>query len=330
MLGACGNPYYNGPITDHFDGQRFYAPEPIEKKNWFSVLKWRLTAERKKFPDWVEIIPDKPPAKVDDTELRASFVNHATILLQTRGMNILTDPIWSMRCSPLSFIGPKRVNAPGITWEDLPKIDVVLISHSHYDHLDLPTVKNLVAQDNPLFIVPLGVDTIILKAAPSANVIALDWGQNHHYNDLVVHAEPTQHWSARMPFDNSKTLWASYVLSFGNENIYFSGDTGYASGQIFKNIGQKYGKFRFALLAIGAYEPRWFMKESHMNPDETVKVYQDINADYAMGIHFGTFQLTDEGRDEPPEALQKAVTNAGISQDHFRALQPGSSWVIPK
>jgi L-ascorbate metabolism protein UlaG (beta-lactamase superfamily) len=329
-LTACGNPYYQGPKSDHFDGTKFYAPEKIERKNWLAVAKWRFTADRQEWPEWVDIKPDTPPATIKGDELRVSFVNHATVLLQTQGMNILTDPIWSKRCSPLSFIGPKRVNAPGIAWNDLPKIDLVLISHAHYDHLDLPTVKKLVARDNPLVVVPLGVDTIIRKQNPNAKLQVLDWGQWAKVGAVTVHAEPTQHWSARTPWDANESLWASYVVDTGKDKYYFGGDTGYASGKIFKDIGKKYGSFRFAMIGIGAYEPRWFMKQSHIAPFEAVEIYKDINAQYAMPIHFGTFQLSDEGHDQPVQDLNAALEKAGISQEKFKVLQPGQSWVVPK
>jgi L-ascorbate metabolism protein UlaG (beta-lactamase superfamily) len=330
FLGACGNPYYQGPKTDHFDGERFSAPEPIEKKNWLAVAKWRFSSKPAKWPEHVDIQTDKPPAHVQGDELRVTFVNHATILIQTQGMNILTDPVWSERVSPISFIGPKRVNEPGIQWNDLPKIDVVLISHAHYDHLDLPTVKKLVKRDDPLFIVPLGVDTIIHGKVKQARTKAIDWSQSITENKVTIHAEPTQHWSARTPFDNSMSLWASYILQFGDEKLYFSGDTGYASGKIFKEIGKKYGPIRFAMIGIGAYEPRWFMKDSHIAPFEAVQIYQDINAEYAMPMHFGTFQLSDEGRDQPVQDLNTALDKAGISKQKFKALWPGQHWIVPK
>lgn len=331
MLGACNKPYYQGPVSDHFDGKQFSAPEKIEKKNWLAVARWRLTSQRKKWPEWVDYMPDTPPDHVSGEGLRASFVNHATVLLQTQGMNILTDPIWSQRCSPFSFIGPKRVTAPGIGWDSLPKIDVVLISHSHYDHLDLPTVKRLAEQDHPLFIVPLGVDTIIRDAVPGARIQAMDWHQAVKVNDhLTVHAEPTQHWSARTPFDDNKALWASYVLETPQDKIYFSGDTGYASGQVFRDIGKKYGGFRFAMLAIGAYEPRWFMQQSHMNPAEAVQVFKDLDARHAMPIHFGTFQLTDEAIDDPVKDLKAVLEQHKINEDAFQILHPGQAWMVPK
>lgn len=331
ILSGCSSPYYKGAPSDHFDGKKFFAPEKIEKKNWLAVARWRFGDTRKSWPEWVELgQTDKPPSEIKGNDLRASYINHATVLLQTRGLNILTDPIWSKRASPLGFMGPKRHHVPGVAWDDLPKIDLVVISHSHYDHLDLATVKRLTARDNPLFVVPLGVDAIIRRKIPHARLHAMDWGQSHVFNpELTLHAEPVQHWSARTPFDDNEALWASYVLSFGGENIYFSGDTGYASGQIFRDIGQKYGEFRFAMLAVGAYEPRWFMKESHINPAEAVQVYKDIHANHAMPLHWGTFQLTDEGRDEPIEALKAALDQQDISHKAFNVLLPGEAWMVP-
>lgn len=325
-----GNPLYRGAVSDHYDGERFFAPEPVPRKSLFSVLKWRLTAQRQAWPKWVEIETDHPPAWIMDRDLRVSFVNHATILLQTGGMNILTDPVWSRRCSPVSFLGPKRVHVPGIAWDDLPKIDLVLISHAHYDHLDLRTVKNLVARDNPVLIVPPGVDTLIRRVAPQARIQMVDWGQSVASGAATIHAEPTQHWSARSPFDYNRSLWSSYILDFGGRKIYFSGDTGYASGRIFKEIGRKYHGIHFAMIGIGAYEPRWFMHPAHIAPFEAVQIFKDIGATYAMPMHFGTFQLSDEGRDQPVTDLHAALDAAGISREMFRVLQPGQHWVVPE
>jgi len=323
VLSICNGPKYQGPVSDHFDGKHFSAPEPLPPKSWLDVWKWRLTARRMPWPQWVNITPDKPPAQVEGSQLRVSFVNHATFLLQTEGLNILTDPIWSDRASPLSFIGPKRVTAPGIVWNDLPKIDLVLISHSHYDHLDIPTLKKLVARDNPQIIVPLGVDTIIRNHMPQAKVQAMDWGQEDDFSGIAIHAEPTYHWSARSFWDRNETLWASYVIATPHGKIYFSGDTGYASGKVFREIGKKYGSIRFAMIGIGAYEPRWFMKPSHINPDEAVQVFQDIRAQHAVPMHWGTFQLSDEGRDQPVQDLYKALDTAKIPRQKFQALDPG-------
>lgn len=320
---SCGKPAYQGPVSDHFDGKVFSAPEPLAPKKWYDVWKWRLTAKREIWPEWVNITPSKPPVRVEGKALRVTFVNHATMLIQTEGVNVLTDPIWSKRCSPLSFIGPKRVHDPGVRLADLPPIDLVLISHSHYDHLDIPTLKDLVARDNPRLVVPLGVDSIIRKHIPDAQIQALDWGQDNIFNSLTVHALPTYHWSARSPWDRNETLWASYVIETPHGNLYFSGDTGYASGKIFREIGDKFGPFRLAMIDIGAYEPRWFMKGSHVNPLEAVFIFKDIRAERALAMHYGTFQLSDEAIDAPPHELREALEQEKVIADKFQALQPG-------
>lgn len=325
MLCACSKPPYQGPASDHFDGKHFSAPEPREDKSFLTVLKWRLTEHRAKWPSVVAMKTyDTPPATVAGDAIRASFVNHATFLLQTQGLNILTDPIWSERASPLSWWGPKRVHPPGIKWDQLPRIDVVIISHSHYDHFDLPTVKKLVARDNPLFVVPLGIDTLIERAVPSARTQALDWGQNTRIsNKVAIYAEPSQHWSARSPWDRNETLWASYVIDTSAGKIYFAGDTAYGSGKVFKTIGEKYGPLRLALIPIGAYEPRWFMQGSHANPHEAVEIFRDLKAQQALGMHYGTFQLTDEAIDQPVKDLAVALDAAKIAPEKFQALAPG-------
>lgn len=212
---------------------------------------------------------------------------------------------------------------PGIRWNDLPTIDLVLISHSHYDHLDIPTLATLVARDNPQIVVPLGVDSIIHKHIPAARVKAIDWGQSETLRDVTVHAEPTYHWSARTPWDRNETLWASYVIATKHGKLYFSGDSGYSSGKIFRDIGARYGPIRFAMIDIGAYEPRWFMRGSHVNPDEAVKIFRDIKAERAIPMHFGTFQLSDEAIDAPVRELYEALEAQKIPRDNFRALEPG-------
>lgn len=328
LVSACGNPYYKGPTTDHFDGTHFRAPEPLPNKTFWSVLKWRLKSDRATWDNWVDYDRGiKPVDRVPGQTIKATFINHSTFLLQTADLNILTDPIWSERASPFSFMGPKRVHAPGVDFDQLPKIDVVLISHSHYDHLDIPTIKNLIKAHDPLFIVPLGVDTIIHNNIKKARTKAVDWNNNVEIgHGVTVTAEPVLHWSARKPFNRNKTLWASYALVTPGGNIYFAGDTGYGSGKVFRDIGEKYGSFTLALLPIGAYAPRWFMAPSHINPDEAVMIYHDIHAKHAIGMHFGTFQLTDEGMDDPVKELAKSIARSDITTNDFETLKPGMSW----
>jgi L-ascorbate metabolism protein UlaG (beta-lactamase superfamily) len=324
---ACSNPAYQGPVSDHFDGKHFYAPEPIPNKSFLNVLKWRLTSHRTTWSNWVNYdVGVKPVDRVNGKGIKATFINHSTFLIQTAGLNMLTDPIWSERASPFSFWGPKRVHAPGIDFDQLPRIDVVMISHSHYDHLDMQTVKKLVAKDNPLFIVPQGVDTLIRNKVPAARLHATDWGQSVSVSDTTITAEPAQHWSARWLNDRNETLWASYVIKTPDAQVYFAGDSGYASGQVFRTIGAKYGSFDLAFLPIGAYEPRWFMAPAHMNPAEAVQVYQDLHAKHAIAMHFGTFQLTDEGMDQPVTDLAVARDAAGLTDQQFMVLKPGMSW----
>ncbi len=329
-VSGCSNKNYHGPVTDHFDGTHFYAPEPIPNKSLFSVLQWRLTSHRASWPRWVDYpAVAKPLHHVAETTIKATFVNHSTFLLQTAGLNMLTDPIWSERASPFSFLGPKRVHAPGIAFDDLPKIDVVIISHSHYDHFDIPTLQKLVARDNPLFIVPLGIDLLIHDKLPDARVTALDWSGSATVGSVTITAEPAQHWSARWLGDRNETLWASYVIAGPAGRIYFAGDTGYASGKVFKAIGAKYKSFDLALLPIGAYEPRWFMAPSHVNPAEALQIAQDIGAKHAIAMHFGTFQLTDEGTEQPVIDLNAALQKAGLNASYFEAFKPGMSWEQP-
>jgi L-ascorbate metabolism protein UlaG (beta-lactamase superfamily) len=329
-LMGCSEPYYKGPASDHFQNGVFHSLEPFEDKSFLSVLKWRLTAKRAAWPDRIDVVQHVPQATVTGPELRATFVNHATVLLQTQGLNILTDPIWSMRAGPLSWLGPKRVHAPGVAWHHLPKIDVVLISHSHYDHLDLSTVKKLVARDNPLFVVPLGVDAIIRRHVRHARLEAMDWGAARPYSDvLMVHLVPAHHWSARTPWDRNRALWGGFVLDTPGGKIYYSGDTGFGSGTIFRSVYAKFGPMRLAIVPIGTYQPRWFMRESHIDPNEAVTIFKMLHATAALGVHFGTFQLSDEAIDDPVKDLQAALAGNKISGDAFRALKPGQDWTLP-
>ena len=228
------------------------------------------------------------------------MVGHSTLLIQTAGLNILTDPVWSPRVSPLSFAGPKRVNPPGIAFSQLPPIDLVLVSHNHYDHLDLATLTRLKARHDPLVLTPLGNDAIIDGAVPGMRLSAHDWGDRVDIgNDVAIHVEPVHHWSARGARDRRMALWAGFVIETPAGKIYFAGDTGFHGGTNYRLMAEKHGGFRLAILPIGAYEPRWFMAPQHQNPEEAVQGMKLCNAAYAAGCHWGTFQLTDEPIDEP-------------------------------
>jgi len=308
-----------------------------DNKGLWAFLKWRWEKTFKDIPgvdDYHFKIDHSQHEAVRNNAERPSltWIGHATFLLQFAGLNILTDPQFSQRASPLSWAGPQRVVPPAIEIADLPEIDVAVISHDHYDSLDLDSVIALSKhnQQRPLtFIVPLGMkawfDDLDLK---TVNVVELDWSQGYTVQKVTFTAEPCQHWSKRTLFDAFERLWASFVIESGNKKIFFAGDTGYAKH--FTEIGKKYGKFDLALLPIGAYEPRWFMKSYHVNPEEAVKIHQDINSEYSVAMHWGTFILTDEPLDEPPQKLDVALKKFNIDNSAFEVYEHGETKFLDK
>jgi len=318
-------PSYKGKVSDHFDGKVFYNKNR-SPKTLSNFLKWQFGKEKTPWPKWRNISQSKPSYKrVASKELITTVINHSTILIQLDGLNILTDPIWSERTSPVSWTGPKRHHLPAIKIEDLPPIDLVLISHNHYDHLDLPTLKVLNKKFNPLFLVGLGND-ILLKQNKIENVKAMDWDDRVTFNGLEIFFTRVRHWSSRGLHDRFKTLWGGFVVRNNNKSIYFAGDTGYDDH--FKDTYKKYGPFNLALLPIGAYEPRWFMSASHMNPDDAAMAHRDLGSPFSIGIHYGTFQLTNEGIDTPIKDLEIAKKKYKISNDKFIAAIFGKEvWI---
>jgi L-ascorbate metabolism protein UlaG (beta-lactamase superfamily) len=229
-----------------------------------------------------------------------------------------------LRASPLSFAGPRRVNPPGIAFGNLPPIDAVLITHNHYDHLDVETVARLWRRDRPRLVAPLGNDTILKEAVPDIAVESLDWGGSVDLGHGVsVHCQPAKHWSARGLNDRRMALWCAYLLTTPAGAIYHVGDTGYGDGDIFRALRARFGAPRLALLPIGAYEPRWFMRPQHIDPADAVKILRDTGAETALGHHWGTFRLTNEAVDAPPQALAAALQAAALPPERFRALRPG-------
>ena len=325
------NPYYNGPASDHFNGTHFFNPDGIEPLGFGDLLRWQFGGGRQ---PWPKSVPSpyaaaKPDARVDGQDLRVTMVGHATLLVQVAGLNILTDPVWSERVSPFTFAGPKRVVQPGIAFDDLPPIDLVLVSHNHYDHLDIATLKRLHAKHRPRVVTPLGNDTIIRRAVPDMEMTSMDWGERIAHAGISIDAEPAHHWSARGGADRRMALWASFVLSTPAGKIYHIGDTGFHHGINYKAAQQKHGGFRLAILPFGAYEPRWFMKGQHQNPREAVSGMKLANAAYVAGHHFATFQLTDEAVDAPVKALQEAMREHDIAADRFRPLRAGEVFDVP-
>jgi L-ascorbate metabolism protein UlaG (beta-lactamase superfamily) len=282
------------------------------------VLRWQLTSRREPSPRFAaDVTPSKPPARVEGDELRITLVNHSTVLLQDRAANILTDPVWALRASPLQYIGPRRRRAPGILWGDLPPIHLVLLSHNHYDHLDLAAVRELAREGESQFVAPLGVGRWLRRKGVGP-VHELDWGDSVIAAGVTIHCVPAMHFSARGLFDRNKTLWCGYMIQSAGRSIYFAGDT--AFGEHFAWIRERFSALRLALLPIGAYEPRWFMSSVHMGPGEALKAHAILGAQTSIAIHHGTFQLADEGIDTPAKLLR-----ASAPPDSFLLLHNGQS-----
>jgi L-ascorbate metabolism protein UlaG (beta-lactamase superfamily) len=321
---------YSGPVSDHFDGTHFFDPDGVPPKSLGDVLRWQFGSRRERvaWPDWAPSPhADTPPARVDGTKMRLSFVGHASWLVQTAGLNILVDPVWSERASPLSFAGPKRHNDPGIAFQALPKIDVVLVSHGHYDHLDMPTLSKLWKGFAPRIVTPLGNDVTMREADGALKAEAYDWKDRVELgNGLAVTLVPTRHWSARGLFDRNKALWASFVLETPAGKLYIVCDSGYGEGRHFRRVAEAHGPIKLAILPIGAYEPRWFMRDQHMNPADAVKALADCGAERALAHHHGTFQLTDEAIDAPALALAEALDAASLPRERFMVLKPGQTF----
>jgi L-ascorbate metabolism protein UlaG (beta-lactamase superfamily) len=318
-----GGPGYDGPPSDHFDGHRFFNPDAPAGRTFKDFLRWQRTRQRAPWPLWVEnrAQPQLPPA-LNSGQVALTFVNHITFLLQFRGLNVLTDPVYSQRVSPFRSLGPRRVRNPGLPFDQLPPIHVVLITHNHYDHLDIETLLRLEAAHSPRFITSLGNRAFLREFGLSA-VDELDWWQSLEANGATITLTPAQHWSSRRPRNRNRTLWGGFLVRADGRLVYFAGDTGY--GKHFRAIREKVGRVELALLPIGAYEPRWFMRDQHMNPEDAVRTHLDLDAKISVGTHFGCFQLTDEGIDDPPLELAAARERHGVAPEAFQVLETGET-----
>ena len=311
------------PLSEHYDGQHFRNRNGTDK-SLFDVFNM-LLGSLSEAEDWPESVPNpEHGAIVDAVEsgIRATYISHSTVLLQVDGLNILTDPVYSDRASPVSFAGPRRVRAPGITLGELPPIDLILISHNHYDHLDTDTLQAILRQQpsQPVVITGLGNGALI-KTLGFSDVRELDWDTGADIGGVSIHFVECQHRSGRGLFDQMASLWGSFVLETSAGRIYFAGDSGYSPH--FKEQGDKWGPFTLALLPIGAYEPRWFMADIHLNPEEAVKAHKELRSEQSLAIHYGIFQLTYEGIDAPLEDLRAALNQRGLDSAAFWTLEPG-------
>ncbi len=315
---ALDAPTWRGPVTDHFDGKKFVTPDqPKVRPGFLGFFQWQFTRDRGVWNSYRDVPQGAaPPHHLGPGQMRVTFINHATTLIQLDGFNVLTDPIYSDRASPFGFVGPHRVRPPGIAFKDLPPIHAVVISHNHYDHLNVETLKRLQAAFPHVEIFcGLGVKAFLAQQGLT-NVHELDWGEALNVGALKVQSVRNQHFSNRGLFDSDGTLWSAWVLEAPSSGkAYFAGDTGY--GPHFKDVGDKYGPFRVAVLPIGAYKPEWFMGPIHQDPKEAMQAAIDLRAKVSVPMHYGTFDLADEGETEAVEALQKEM-----------AAQPGNGWVV--
>lgn len=314
---------YKGPISDHFDGKKFINPSRRPANGLKEVGEYG----RKRKPDRWTIVRD-PEYKTRTVpapqrgKVQYTFINHSTFIIHIDGLNILTDPIWSERCSPFQFAGPRRMRPPGIAFENLPKIDLVILSHNHYDHMDKNTLKKIQQKHNPSYIVPLGLSPLMKKWG-CKKVEELDWWQETTFQNLKIKATPANHFSSRGIFDRDKTLWSGYILESTASKIYYTGDTGYSD--IFKEIGATEGPFDLSFIPIGAYKPEWFMSPIHISPDEAIQVHHDVRSRQSVAMHFGTFPLADDNPERSTSRLRVL-----LEEDHsqFSIPKEGETYVL--
>jgi L-ascorbate metabolism protein UlaG (beta-lactamase superfamily) len=308
-------------VSDHCDGVRFFNPHAVAGRSRAEVIRWVATRERTAWPASVALTPQPPPPeRVEPSQVAVTFIGHSTFLIRTATMALITDPVFTSHAGPFGRLGPRRVRPPAIALTDLPRVDLALLSHNHYDHLQPASIAALGKAE---IVTALGVGRYLRGTSP--NIRELDWWDSTEIGGATVAAVPAQHFSARTPWDSNLTLWCGFSAHVDGVTIYFAGDTGYSPQ--FAAIGARFPRIDVALLPIGAYEPRWFMAPVHMSPDDAVRAHLDLGARLSIGMHFGTFQLTDEGIADPLRDLAAARAAHGVSPDEFRVLDFGATLI---
>lgn len=318
------------PRSDHFNGKTFFQAHHHHALRRLNFWRWQFTSNFQPWPKHVAIAPQPPPPRPRAGEGVVTWIGHATFLIQTPHANFLTDPVFSERASPVTWAGPRRVHPPGVTLDALPRIDAVLLSHDHYDHCDVASLRALAAKfPDAHFIAPLR-HRDLLEAAGARRVVELDWWETREIADVRVSLTPGKHWSNRLGTPRNHRLWGGFFLEFSTaapRRLWFVGDTGY-DAEIFRAVRSRCGAPDLALVPIGAYEPRWFMAPMHINPAEAVQLHRDVGAKRSLGMHWGTFQLTEEAREAPVAALALARRAAGVAEEEFQVVDPGASVLI--
>jgi L-ascorbate metabolism protein UlaG (beta-lactamase superfamily) len=331
LTACCNNPNYS-PVKQHHTKLGFKNRYAHPEKG--SIWKWQWERWRNGVPADPEdgygfpvLRPDVAFLKNNREVETLTWLGHDTFLIQMAGLNIMTDPHLTERASPFSNTGPRRYSPLPMSFEDLPHVDVVLISHSHYDHLDRETLRRLSRQQGgpPRFLMGLNLRAWATNNGIE-NVTDHDWGDVVDFSGMRFHFVPVQHWSGRTPWDRNRTLWGGWVIEHGNRRILFGGDFGYS--QDLRDLGEQFSGFDLAMIPVGSYEPRWFMKTMHVNTDEAVQAHLDLRARHSVGMHWGTFRLTDEPLDEPPAKLAESLAREGISSAEFFLMQHGETRML--
>jgi L-ascorbate metabolism protein UlaG (beta-lactamase superfamily) len=324
-----GRERWRDVATDHFDvgQQRFFNPWADTDRRLSELLRWQLTAQRE---PWPATVANRsylaPPGAVPEGQASITMIGHCSALVRVDGFTLLTDPHFSTHAGPFGRLGPRRVRPPGIAPRDLPAVHAVFVSHNHYDHLDVPSLRWLTAQRAPAFVAPLGLKAP-LERKGIGPVTELDWWESTDVIGATITLTPAQHWSNRVMFDRRRTLWGGCVLKAPYApSIYFAGDSGYAP--CFEQVRERLGAPDVALLPIGAYEPRWFMAPMHMNPQEAVRAHQDVGARVSIATHHGTFPMADDGFESPARLLADFRAAAGIPPEDFRILDVGETAIL--